>query len=174
MNYPRTITALGSPAQLGPVRFSMNRSQPDLERRISSIICITTGIIPAWNSPFRRKRRRPYTDHSAILPKLALDRQEIKMRQCNCARQRTLGQTGTGHACITHRDENGTEIFRIDRFRFLYYEPFFNIVGFNWFHNHFQPFLYSLIAKCRNMLNRPLSFFYIVSPFSTISDRFHP
>jgi hypothetical protein len=25
------------------------------------------------------------------------------------------------------RDENGTEIFRIDRFRFLYYEPFFNI-----------------------------------------------
>jgi hypothetical protein len=25
------------------------------------------------------------------------------------------------------RDENGTEIFRIDRFRFLYYEPFFNM-----------------------------------------------
>jgi hypothetical protein len=28
------------------------------------------------------------------------------------------------HGCI--RDENGTEIFRIDHFRFLYYEPFFN------------------------------------------------
>jgi hypothetical protein len=25
------------------------------------------------------------------------------------------------------RDENGTEIFRTDRFRFLYYEPFFNM-----------------------------------------------
>jgi hypothetical protein len=24
-------------------------------------------------------------------------------------------------------DENGTEIFRINRFRFLYYEPFFNM-----------------------------------------------
>jgi hypothetical protein len=35
-------------------------------------------------------------------------------------------------------------------------------------------FLYCLIAKCRNIPNRPLSFFYIVSPFSTVSDRFHP
>jgi hypothetical protein len=26
-----------------------------------------------------------------------------------------------------YRDENGTEIFQIDRFRFLYYEPFFNM-----------------------------------------------
>jgi hypothetical protein len=35
---------------------------------------------------------------------------------------------------VTHmhiiRDENGTEIFRIDRFRFLYYEPFFNIKNY--------------------------------------------
>jgi hypothetical protein len=40
------------------------------------------------------------------------------------------------------KDENGTEIFRIDRFRFLYYEPFLTrkIVSFNWFHNHFQSF----------------------------------
>jgi hypothetical protein len=35
-------------------------------------------------------------------------------------------------------------------------------------------FFYSLIATCRNILNRPLSFFYIVSPFSIVSDRFHP
>jgi hypothetical protein len=28
---------------------------------------------------------------------------------------------------VVGRDENGTEIFRIDRFRFLYYEPFFNM-----------------------------------------------
>jgi hypothetical protein len=35
-------------------------------------------------------------------------------------------------------------------------------------------FLYSLIAKYRNILNRPLSFFYIVISFSTVSDRFHP
>jgi hypothetical protein len=49
------------------------------------------------------------------------------------------------------------------------------IVSFNWFHNHFQPFfLYSLIAKCRNIPNQPFSFFHIVSPFSTVSDRFHP
>jgi hypothetical protein len=31
---------------------------------------------------------------------------------------------------VTTRDENGTEIFRIDRFRFLYYEPFFNIKNY--------------------------------------------
>jgi hypothetical protein len=48
------------------------------------------------------------------------------------------------------------------------------IVSFNWFHNHFNHFLYSLIAKYRNISNRPFSFFYIVSPFSTVSDRFHP
>jgi hypothetical protein len=45
------------------------------------------------------------------------------------------------------------------------------IVNFNWFHNHF---LYSLIAKYRNIPNRPFLFFYIVSPFSTVYDRFHP
>jgi hypothetical protein len=28
------------------------------------------------------------------------------------------------------RDENGTEIFQIDRFRFLYYEPFFNMKNY--------------------------------------------
>jgi hypothetical protein len=32
------------------------------------------------------------------------------------------------------RDENGTEIFRIDCFRFLYYEPFFNINSSALFH----------------------------------------
>jgi hypothetical protein len=49
------------------------------------------------------------------------------------------------------------------------------IVSFNRFYNHFQPFfLYFLIAKCRNISNRPFSFFYIVSPFSTVSDRFRP
>jgi hypothetical protein len=41
-------------------------------------------------------------------------------------------------------------------------------ISFNWFHNHFQSFFYSLIAKCRNIPNRPFSFFYIVSPFSTV------
>jgi hypothetical protein len=32
-----------------------------------------------------------------------------------------------GVDALAVRDENGTEIFRIDRFRFLYYEPFFNM-----------------------------------------------
>jgi hypothetical protein len=31
------------------------------------------------------------------------------------------------HYKVVNRDENGTEIFRTDRFRFLYYEPFFNM-----------------------------------------------
>jgi hypothetical protein len=37
------------------------------------------------------------------------------------------------------RDENGTEIFRIDRFRFLYYEPFFNMKNCQ-FQSVSQPF----------------------------------
>jgi hypothetical protein len=44
-------------------------------------------------------------------------------------------------------------------------------IGFTTIFNHF---LYSLITKCRNIPNRPFLFFYIVSPFSTVSDRFHP
>jgi hypothetical protein len=35
--------------------------------------------------------------------------------------------TGGARGVLAGRDENGTEIFRIDRFRFLYYEPFFNM-----------------------------------------------
>jgi hypothetical protein len=35
-------------------------------------------------------------------------------------------------------------------------------------------FLYFLIAKYRNILNRPLLFFYIVISFSIVSDCFHP
>jgi hypothetical protein len=62
---------------------------------------------------------------------------------------------------VLNRDENGIEIFRIDRFRFLYYEPFFNIKNCQ-FQSVSQPFstifLYFLIAKCRNIPNRPLSF----------------
>jgi hypothetical protein len=41
--------------------------------------------------------------------------------------------------CTEDRDENGTEIFRIDRFRFLYYEPFFNIKNYQ-FQLVSQPF----------------------------------
>jgi hypothetical protein len=70
-----------------------------------------------------------------------------------------------------------TKIFRIDRFRFLYYEPFFNMKNcqFQSVSQLFSTFfLYSLIAKCRNISNRPFSFFYIVNLFSTVSDRFHP
>jgi hypothetical protein len=37
------------------------------------------------------------------------------------------------------RDENGIEIFRIDRFRFLYYEPFFNMKNYQ-FQLVSQPF----------------------------------
>lgn len=58
------------------------------------------------------------------------------------------------------RDENGTEIFRTDRFRFLYYDTVFYImISFSNFAKHknlsfsigfatiFNHFLYSLIAK---------------------------
>jgi hypothetical protein len=40
-----------------------------------------------------------------------------------------VSSAGRVGSCVAHavRDENGTEIFRIDRFRFLYYEPFFNM-----------------------------------------------
>jgi hypothetical protein len=38
-------------------------------------------------------------------------------------------------------------------------------IGFITIFNHF---LYSLIAKCRNIPNRSFSFFYIVSPFPTV------
>jgi hypothetical protein len=41
--------------------------------------------------------------------------------------------------CVISRDENGTEIFRIDRFGFLYYEPFFNIKNCQ-FQSVSQPF----------------------------------
>jgi hypothetical protein len=44
--------------------------------------------------------------------------------------------------CTVHtiRDENGIEIFRTDRFRFLYYEPFFNMKNCQ-FQLVSQPFL---------------------------------
>jgi hypothetical protein len=73
--------------------------------------------------------------------------------------------------CPGIRDENGTEIFRIDRFSFLYYKSFFNMKNcqFQSISQQFSTiFLYSLIVKCRNIPNRPFSFFYIVSPFSTV------
>jgi hypothetical protein len=38
-----------------------------------------------------------------------------------------LKQEKNNNAYTASRDENETEIFRIDRFRFLYYEPFFNM-----------------------------------------------
>jgi hypothetical protein len=40
---------------------------------------------------------------------------------------RGIGDAGVMSDGARIRDENGTEIFRIDRFRFLYYEPFFNM-----------------------------------------------
>jgi hypothetical protein len=49
-------------------------------------------------------------------------------------RKRRRSRTGNGVELgmadgggVVGRDENRTEIFRIDRFRFLYYEPFFNM-----------------------------------------------
>jgi hypothetical protein len=47
------------------------------------------------------------------------------------------GATGDGGGT---RDENGTKIFRTDRFRFLYYEPFFNMKNCQ-FQLVSQPFL---------------------------------
>jgi hypothetical protein len=48
-----------------------------------------------------------------------------------CVGQESKTDRGEDHASsclvVTLRDENGTEIFRIDRFRFLYHEPFFNM-----------------------------------------------
>jgi hypothetical protein len=44
------------------------------------------------------------------------------------------------------------------------------LIGFTTIFNHF---LYSLIAKCRNIPNRPFSFFYIVSPFSSLIASMH-
>jgi hypothetical protein len=38
-----------------------------------------------------------------------------------------LEQGSVGVGVVVARDENGTEIFQSDRFRFLYYELFFNI-----------------------------------------------
>jgi hypothetical protein len=51
---------------------------------------------------------------------------------------------------VGSKDENGTKIFRTDRFRFLYYGSVFKhkklsvLIGFTTIFNHF---LYSLIAK---------------------------
>jgi hypothetical protein len=65
-----------------------------------------------------------------------------------CAKQRQLqvhtrtirpSQAGVQETHPNSIHENGTEIFRIDRFRFLYNEPFFNIKNYQ-FQLVSQPF----------------------------------
>jgi hypothetical protein len=50
---------------------------------------------------------------------------------------------------LAGRDENGTEIFRIDRFCFLYYEPFFNMKNCQ-FQSVLQPFstIFFVLFNC--------------------------
>jgi hypothetical protein len=76
-----------------------------------------------------------------ILPMALATTQE---GHCNTSGvKHALGTTNHEHehhlTFIITRDENGTEIFRIDRFRFLYYEPFFNMKNYQ-FQLVSQPF----------------------------------
>jgi hypothetical protein len=78
---------------------------------------------------------------------------------------------------VVCKDENETEISRTDRFHFLYFDSVFRhkklsvSIGFTIIFNHF---LYSLIAKMYKCTELTALIFYFVSPFSTVSDRFHP
>jgi hypothetical protein len=87
--------------------------------------------------------------------------------QCACKPGITLRPTSTGDG----KDENGTEISRTDRFRFLYYGSVFKhkklsvSIGFTTIFNHF---LYSLIAKMLKCTEQTDFVFYFVSPFSTV------
>jgi hypothetical protein len=64
----------------------------------------------------------------------------VLSRQKHATNKQQRGAPSCVLSGLTTRDENGTEIFRIDRFRFLYYEPFFNMKNCQ-FQLVSQPFL---------------------------------
>jgi hypothetical protein len=146
------------------------------------MVCSTQTVHLSWIMISTRSKRTETSFHLSLVtqeyhpvrPKQFLSLWYVWRKPCTYhAPKLTLSPKGPKGDTTWLGMKTEQKYFELTVFVFYIMNRFltWKIVSFNWFHNHF---LYSLIAKCGNIPNWPFLFFYIISPFSTVFDRFHP